>query len=60
MVKRETRKLTDEWTRLCSEAVLMMNALDRAGLHRTARKMDAVVKHIGWEVAELLEASDGR
>ena len=39
---------------LCQQAPLFMDALDRAGLHKTARLMDAVVKSIGYETAEKL------
>ena len=48
------------WRELCTEAPLMMQRLDSSGLHKTARAMDAVVKAIGWEVAEKLDRADRR
>jgi hypothetical protein len=44
---------------LCSEAALLHERLHRAGLHRTAQKMHAVVQSVGWEVAEKLGGDKG-
>lgn len=38
---------------MCTEFPLLEQRLMRAGLYKTARKMNAVVVAIGWETAEL-------
>ena len=40
---------------MCVEFPLIEQRLMRAGLLKTARKMNAVVQAIGWECAELTE-----
>jgi len=45
--------LIRERRNLCIEAERLKERLFRAGLYRTAHKMDAVTKQIGYEVAVL-------
>ena len=39
---------------LAVEATVFLDRLDRAGLHRSARYMGAVVGEIGWEIAGMM------
>lgn len=49
------RQLMSECLR---EIPLIMDKLDRSGLHASARLMDKVVKRVGYEVAERLQEMD--
>ena len=54
--KRELVSLQVEWSLAAVEAVRFKDRLGRLGLWRTMHEMDAVVKQIGWETADLLES----
>lgn len=40
---------------MCTEFPLIEQRLMRAGLYKTARRMNRVVQSIGWECATLME-----
>lgn len=55
-VVKKWRRGREDDTDLASRLNLLRDALDRAGLHKTARKMDEPIRQIGYEIAEHVEA----
>lgn len=49
------RNQIEDCLKLAQEAPLFHERLHRAGLHKTAQKMHAVVQEIGYEVADKLD-----
>ncbi len=42
--------------KLCQDLPMLKERLHRAGLHKTANKMQAAVEEVGYEVAQHIEA----
>ncbi len=52
---QENRGIPETREELVQWLPLVMDRLDRLGLHATARQMNKVTREAGWELAALLE-----